>query len=94
MAFAESGRGDINYLELLNDKLGKHIEFIEEQLRDEKKLNRELLQKLGIIEGIKKQIDTNELYPIGGRKPLHLRIMEKERESREELRKIEESQNG
>lgn len=78
------------YLELMNDELGKRIQFLEEELRSEKELNRQLLKKLGVITEIRQSIDMKLFKPIGGYKPLRSKIEEMEKKSSEEARKLEE----
>ncbi len=82
--------GGIKYIELLNNQLGERVKFLEDEVRYEKSLNRDLLKRLGILEGVRDRVATGDLEPLGGYVPLRTRIAEAELASQKELEALEE----
>jgi hypothetical protein len=83
-----------SYLEMLNEQNTRIINILQDELRNEREINRALLKKVGIIEEIRQNIDMDILHPIGGYKSLSERIREAEEKSLKEAESLENAKSN
>lgn len=92
LAFGGMEREDTKFfLETMNANLAREVQFLHEEVRFYRQQNELLLRRLGITEQIKRDINVEELSPIGGFKTRRQRIEEAEEASRKEFERVEEN---